>query len=83
MEVLDSAWPEAQFVSGGAVSQKYDSVSVGATVKHSYTVTPKSAGAYRHNPVFVTYLSEEGGKQQVRGAGAGARSGWRRAGAGA
>ncbi len=66
MRVNDTLWPEEQFTTTGSVTAFFDSIPSGATVQHSYSVTPKEAGPYNAQPVTVAYNPIAGdAKEQV------------------
>ena len=66
VQLTEAAWPEGYTVSGELTSS-FDSIPVGTSVRHTYTLTPAAAGVYTHGPVVVTYAAEaEGSERQVR-----------------
>lgn len=66
VQLTEAAWPEGYAVSG-ELTASFDSIPVGTSVRHTYTLTPAAAGLYTHGPVVVTYVAEaEGSDRQVR-----------------
>ena len=64
VKVSEAAWPAA-FETEGDLSTSFDSIPAGATVTHTYKVTPTAASSHLQPPATVTYTAEEEGELQT------------------
>lgn len=63
VQVTEETWPAEEFEVSGDLSAKFDTLSPGASLSHSYTLTPKGKVSTVQRPTIVTYVAEEKGKQ--------------------
>lgn len=65
MRVKDAEWSEEDFSTSGSTEAYFENIPSGATVTHSYSVTPKEAGKHHLSPLTVTYQPIAGDSKEV------------------